>query len=384
MTIKLTFFISFAFVFLSCRSVPVNVLSGIKLPSVDNSNTEPERIHFTPMTEVDVKNMDSLAPVKSKAPIDGYSYIANPAEYLEDHPQKNFILNASTEVAFKSGAPESCELVSNEKVYFDHDVDEDLDAQEFPVIRAAEIFANTVHQKAIFPKAGHIFMELDFYKCSGIETRKNPTSSYLKSKSTFEVDWLMGAYIDRTGFLKQLGKTGPTAGINLQFYNPKGDEVGSSFIKGLYLHFSIDHFFDTDSKFLKPKFNNEDYTNYLWSFGWSGRYLFSQDFQMNYLVGPAINFLEIDTNRYNSELTDDEATRTTISLTHQVSFHYRVENLMKVYGSKSIDSDTLIGLNFLYYWMPDALGDFAANNSSAESYGGGSLAVMFSLKFQRL
>jgi hypothetical protein len=372
---------------ISCRTLPLSGLSSISIPSNYQEEEEnPPNIVITDpaVKSISVTEYTDTEEFKIKAPIDGHTYISDPAQYLDQHPQRNFILQASTQVAFKNSKPQECKLVASQKNFFDHDEDEDIDAQEFPVIRAAELFANTVHQKSISTKDGLIFMELDFYECAGISTRKNPTSNLLKTKSSQEFDWLIGAYVDRTGLLKQLGKTGPTAGINIQFFTPKGNKVGTKFTKGWYLHASFDHFFDTDSTLLKPKFYNADYTNYLWSAGWAGRYLFNKNFQVNYLVGPALNFLEIDTNRYNTELSDEEATRTSISFIHQLSFHYRVDNNMKSYGSIKKESDVLLGMNLLYYWMPDALGSFAANNSSAESYGGGSLAVMLSLKFQGL
>lgn len=370
----------------SCRTLPINALSNISIPSsYEEEDDNPPSIEITDPATQSFSIPEYVNPTpKMKGAINGHTYISHPVQYIDQHPQRNFILQASTQVAFKNTKPNGCKLIAGQKVFFDHDEDEDVDAQEYPVIRAAELFANTVHQKSLSTKNEFIFMELDFYDCPGIVTRKNPTAGLLKTNSSHEFDWLIGAYVDRTGLLKQLGKTGPTAGINIQFYNPKGEELGATFTKGWYLHVSFDHFFDTNSTLLKPKFNNADYTNYLWSAGWAGRYLFNQNFQLNYLVGPALNFLEIDTNRYNTELTDEEATRTSISIIHQLSFHYRVENHMKTYRLGDKESDVLLGVNLLYYWMPDALGSFAASNSSAESYGGGSLAAMFSLKFQGL
>ena len=212
---------------------------------------------------------------------------------------------------------------------------------------------------------------------SHYQANKTPTiKTKQNSDSQTEFDFMVGSYISRNGFLKKLGDVGPTVGINILNYNKNNYSKQFSLDLGWYFHVSLDHFFNTDSNLLKTKFIDEDYTNYLWSIGASLRYSFTDEFRINYTVGPAVNFLEIDTDGSNYQLSDKEATRTTLSIIHQLGFYYYLNGK----GSPNSRDGAAVGINLLYYYMPDALGFWARSQAETEDYGGGSFSVMLSLK----
>jgi len=200
-----------------------------------------------------------------------------------------------------------------------------------------------------------------------------PIPPIKKTVQDYEFDFMLGSYIARNGFLKKLGDVGPTIGFNFKNYKEVNQSKIFNIDLGWYLHGSLDHFFNTDSKFLKPKFFDENYTNYMWSAGPSIRYHLSKNFKMDYAVGPSINFLEINTSGSNANLSNEEATTISFSLIHQLGFYYFLDD-------KKTTNQSAIGLNLLYYYMPNALGEFAAHNTELKSYSGGSFSLMLSMK----
>ena len=245
---------------------------------------------------------------------------------------------------------------------------------------AAKLYANTIYLYDIDRNDLYSNLDAEFYNCETRRQRQNLTTTNISQRSTTEVDFHLGTYYARNGFLKDLGETGPTLGFTFAKYSKNDTHKNSKLNIGWYLHFNFDHFVDTKSSFLKPKFTDESFTNYLWSFGPSIRYLLSDQFLINYNVGPGINFLEINTSGSNQEITDEEATRTTLSFVHKLGFYTRLENNIK--DGDLTKTDTLLGVDLFYYWMPDTLGKFAHHNSDIESYAGGSMAILFSLKMQ--
>jgi hypothetical protein len=177
--------------------------------------------------------------------------------------------------------------------------------------------------------------------------------------------FMVGSYISRQGLLKELGEVGPTFGFSIYNYF----DVDKKYHNGWYILFGLDHFVDTDSTLLQPKFSEEGFTNYIWSFGWAHRYKLNDDFALGYDIGPAINFIEIDTFGTNPELTDYEATDTTISLVQKFSL---------IMGELN---GTHFATALFYYWTPNILGDFARNNLDRNDLGGSSLALQFEFSF---
>lgn len=302
--------------------------------------------------------------------IAGDALLANNSIFVQQQ-----LKNYSKHITISDSSPKNCDLVDKKKVYLDQS---DSSEYYFKII-AGELYSNHVHVLTNKVIDNFLMLEADFYNCAFLKQRENPTLSILSNIDTTEIDMMMGRFVERNGFLKNLGETGPTMALNIHFYNPA---TSKKFAQGFYLHFSFDHFFDTDSSLLKPKFTDEDFTNYLWSAGYTARYFINTNIQLNYSIGPAINFLEIDTNRTNQELTDDEATRTSFSLIHQFGVSYRVKNNLRY--NNFIKFDHLIGINFLSYWLPDPLGDFANSNLPYKSYSGGSTAILLSWKIQSI
>lgn len=252
-------------------------------------------------------------------------------------------------------------------------------AEDYIRAYAADNYANTIHKINIEVDKPYTIVEANIYNCPEKAQRENNTVSNTFKTNSSEFDLFFGFYLGRNGLLKDLGETGPTLGFTYQSYYP-GETFGlAKLSSGWHIHFNFDHFVDTNSTLLKPKFTNENFSNYLWSVGPSFRYLVNKDLQINYNPGLGINFLEIDTSGTNSTLSDEEATRTTISMVHQLGVYYRIENNIKNGDLKK--SDTLFGINMLYYWMPNPLGEFANNNLKADTYGGGSYAIMATLKW---
>lgn len=193
----------------------------------------------------------------------------------------------------------------------------------------------------------------------------------LSSKSTGDTQFslLLGRYIHRDGVLRKLGNTGPTFGVQIDKYTTRHD---TSLHHGWFLHWSFDHFFDTNSKLLKPKFWDESYTNYMLGGGYSLRWMIKDWVQLYYHGGLAINYLEIDTSRTNSNLTDQEATDNTLSTIHRagISIGWEGEGFKEHW----------FGPSLLWYWVPNPLAKFGKDDSDIENTGG-SLAFYFDIKW---
>ncbi len=195
-----------------------------------------------------------------------------------------------------------------------------------------------------------------------------PSSSGPSSKGEGEISILLGRYIHRDGILRELGNTGPTFGIQVNRYEVRK----SSLHHGWFIHWSFDHFFETNSKLFMPKFWDESFTNYMLGGGYSLRWMMCDWIQLNYNGGIAFNFLEIDTHRTNSNLTDDEATSMAISTIHRVGLNVG-------WGGEGF-KDHWFGPSILWYWVPSPLAAFAKDKEDRENTGG-SFALMFDIKW---
>lgn len=373
------------FIIASCRSlgtIPVPVNLGT--PSFPSSSSEKsftlEDSDKKKSKESSLQSFDNDKIYDPFPDIDGYSHAESYKRLIsgDDYLYKKELMS-QVSLNRSNLDREKCDFDKKLKVYFEF-IDSELAENSIRYI-AVERFDNLVLVKNKKQKENKLFYTIELYNCDNLKKRKNITKRFIKSTDSIEFDLLAGTYVDRNGFLKKLGETGPSVGLTFQYYPRNRTNYFDNVDLGFHIHFSFDHFVDTDSTFLQPKFSEEDFTNYLWSIGPSFRYINNNIFQINYLAGLGVNFLEIDTNRRNKELSDEEATRTTISGVHQLSFFYRMINDLK-YGSNFV-SDKLIGINFLYYWMPDALGKFE-DNTSYGSYSGGSYAIFLSLKIQSI
>ena len=194
------------------------------------------------------------------------------------------------------------------------------------------------------------------------------SSSQIKSTGASELSLLFGRYIHRDGILRELGNTGPTIGIQFNSYSLSE----SSLNHGWFVHWSFDHFFETNSKIFLPKFWDESFTNYMLGGGYSLRWMPSDWFQFYYHGGLALNFLEIDTNRTNPNLSDDEATSMAISTIHRVGLNLGT-------GGENFKTHWF-GPSILWYWVPSPLAAFAKDQADRENTGG-SFALMFDVKW---
>ena len=367
---------------IGCRTlgtVPLPSLSYI--PRTLHQNSPSSAVIATTSTNRN-KSMRGLSPntYDPHPDINGYTHASRPETLIGLHNDGHEVKEFMEEVIILNGAPPNCSKENSVQVYLKSNDKED--AHSFIKYIAAESYANTAYLDKIYFKDDKLFIKGQVFNCQEKPQRPNRTKRQIYRNSSTEFDILAGSYVSRNGFLKSLGETGPTFGFNVSFFKPENANTKRSESFGWYIHFNFDHFVDTDSTFLKPKFQNEDFTNYLWSIWAAIRYMPTNYFQMNYNIGPAINFLEIDTGRTNQDLSDEEATRTTISIIHQLGFYFRIKNNIKYNNYSS--SDQLIGLNILYYWMPDPLGEFAVNNTDLESYEGGSFAFLLSWKLQSI
>ena len=196
------------------------------------------------------------------------------------------------------------------------------------------------------------------------------TSSSNKSDSDFSL--LAGRYIHRSGILRELGNTGPTFGVHANFY---WADFSKDLKGGMFVHWSFDHFFDTNSRFLfKPKFWDESYTNYMLASGFAlkmnlGPYmsLFSQ-------TGIALNFLEIDTFRTNDAATDQEYTDLTLSVIERFGFNF-------AFSKPSNKIRFSMGPSLLYYWSPDPLAKFVKDEKERTFNTGGSWALLWEFRW---
>lgn len=331
------------------------------------------------------KNVDfygakiNQGPPKKKKDIKSHYHIPYLPEHLDYHPDKLAIREIMPKVEIKDDVPKECNHSSHQKFYFQNSEVKD---EKYIQYLGAKYFSNTARILNKYKKDDLTFYSIVLYDCPKGYKREKTTIKSVKNSNTAELDVLLGSYIERNGFLKLLGETGPTIGFSFNRFSKNNVNYFGEVDLGWHLHFNFDHFVDTDSSFLHPKFSEEDFTNYLWSVGPSLRYIANHHVQLNYNLGLGINFLEIDTNRTNENLSNAEATRTTTSLVHQLGIYFRTNDFFEEYNYKREHS--LVGINLLYYWMPDALGEFADNNSELESYSGGSYAIFFSIKTQSI
>lgn len=189
-----------------------------------------------------------------------------------------------------------------------------------------------------------------------------------KASGAAELSLLVGRYIHRDGILRELGNTGPTFGVQFNSYTMND----SSLHHGWFIHWSFDHFFETNSKLFLPKFWDESFTNYMLGGGYSMRWMPSDWVQLFYHGGLAFNFLEIDTNRTNPNLTDEEATSMSISTIHRVGLNIG-------WGGEEF-KEHWFGPSILWYWVPSPLAAFAKDKDDRENTGG-SFALMFDVKW---
>lgn len=131
------------------------------------------------------------------------------------------------------------------------------------------------------------------------------------------------------------------------------------------LLFAFDHFVDTNSELLKPKFTEEDYTNYMWAIGYSGEYKLSKRNSIQIGLAPAINFIEIDTARTNTNLSNAEATDTTLSFLQKFTYNIYYDDGPRKRG---------IGFSILHYWTPNPLQSFANDTLKKNTLEGTSTA----------
>lgn len=167
----------------------------------------------------------------------------------------------------------------------------------------------------------------------------------------------VGAYFHRQGILNRLGEMGPTFGLTYASFDD--DKVDRPDTIGFFVHWSFDHFFETNSKLLQPKFFNENYTNYLLAGGLAFRWLLSPSVQLHYKGGFALNFIEIDTFGPGDPEKDRELSDVTVSTVHKASLDVRPYR----------NADWRLGTGVFYYFAPNPLGKFSADGIE-ESTGG--------------
>ena len=202
------------------------------------------------------------------------------------------------------------------------------------------------------------------------DSNARPAFKAPSTKGEQEFSVLLGRYIHRSGILRELGNTGPTFGVQINSYTIKTSPLHH----GWFIHWSFDHFFETNSKLFMPKFWDESFTNYMLGGGYSVRWMMEEWLQLTYHGGIAFNFLEIDTNRTNPYLTDDEATSLAISTIHRIGLSFGWG------GNEGGIREHWFGPSLLWYWVPAPLAAFAKDKEDRENTGG-SLALMFDMKW---
>lgn len=199
-------------------------------------------------------------------------------------------------------------------------------------------------------------------KTSAQEERNNIVNeARLRKKKEYhqynDFTFSLGAYFHRQGVLKRLGEMGPTFGFTYASFDD--DKVDHPDKIGFFIHWSFDHFFETNSNLLQPKFFNENYTNYLLAFGVGLRWFLSPSVQLHYKGGFALNFIEIDSFGPGDIEKDRELSDLTVSTIHKLSLDVRP------YRS----AEWRFGPGLFYYFAPDPLGKFSADGIQ-ESTGG--------------
>ncbi|MBT5095381.1 MAG: hypothetical protein HOM21_14115, partial [Halobacteriovoraceae bacterium] len=165
-------------------------------------------------------------------------------------------------------------------------------------------------------------MQADFYRCEENPPKlKELIEEKRRRHDHSDVDLFGGAYFHRQGILAELGETGPTFGASISSY-PKRDDAKIA-RHGFFLLWTFDHFWQTDSKLLNPKFIEQDYTNYMAGGGYAYRWPITPKFQLHYKGGVALNFIEIDTFGGDSE-NDSEYSDVTVSIIQKLGFDFLV------------------------------------------------------------
>ncbi|MCP4912802.1 MAG: hypothetical protein GY909_06765 [Oligoflexia bacterium] len=205
------------------------------------------------------------------------------------------------------------------------------------------------------------------YRCDRNEKRPELIFSNAKNlhrNSDFSA--FAGSYLTRHGILRELGETGPT--IGLLFADYSGRLTSSINKHGFFGMWTMDHFWKTNSKLLKPKFINENFTNYMFGGGYAFRHVFNEKFQFSYKGGFALNFIEIDTFGPGDAQMDEEYSDVTISTIHRISADY----LLIKKRNPVLDKQVRIGPSLFYYFAPDPIGKFSNDEKNQRT--GGSLA----------
>lgn len=189
-----------------------------------------------------------------------------------------------------------------------------------------------------------------------------------------DFDLFFGSYFHREGILRELGKAGATFGISYsQYASPKEGKI--PFV-GFFVLWTFDHFKETNSKLLKPKFFNENYTNYLLGGGISLRWIPYRFLQFHYKGGLAVNFIEIDTFGGGDAQKDQEYSDFTLSTIHKIGFDLASSKLKR----DSTDPRIRIGPNLFYYFAPDPLGKFSKDDKRFQT--GNSWAWSIDIKIE--
>lgn len=218
----------------------------------------------------------------------------------------------------------------------------------------------------------------EIYKCLDEPYKLEDLKVQLqKNHENSDLTFSLGSYLTRQGVLRELGDLGYNFGISFtSFTTPIFKNLGITKTKsdkhGLFMLWTFDHFKNTKSEFLKIQFFDEDYTNYMVAGGYAFRYFIHPNIQFHYKGGFALNFIEIDTFGAGGTQKDKEFSDVTLSTLHKVSIDYL---LTKVDAQDILRKNQVrIGPSLLYYWAPDPLGKFRANNNKTHLTTGGSIS----------
>lgn len=320
----------------------------------------------------------SPSPLSGNHKVPTYTLIDSPDSFLNSVSFKNITKVNSHNVTIKKEAPQSCTLKERIKVRLKSQLRSD--GEELLKLKAADIKADTVHLLENNYKDGERKISAVFYFCNKNDFILPSTVDFYEAKDHTDFVLSYGNYINRSGVLKELGDVGPTLGVSFSTYDKDTVFNNGRTQLGWFLQFSFDHFYDTNSELLQPKFTNENFTNYMWSLGLSLKHKLNENVNFTYDIGPAANFLEMDTSRSNSQLEDYEATRTALSMTHNFGVYYKLSSNIKDKEHNFL-KESYIGLSILHYWMFDPLGEWARNNTSLDTQNGGSSALMLNYKW---
>jgi hypothetical protein len=203
--------------------------------------------------------------------------------------------------------------------------------------------------------------------------RPNASPSYQSSRSSrtnsqtqVEFSAFIGNYFHRNGLLQELGDVYLTFGLEYRGFK-KSDKTG------WYVLWTLDHFWRTNSKILKQKFWDEDFANYMISIGWAFRSKLSKRWRFNYDIGPALNFIESDTNYTNNEGDDQDYTDLTFSFVHKINLEY-------IINLESDGSSKRLGVALYTYWAPNPIGKFLDTAADFKVISGASSSWLLEFK----